>query len=58
MIKDDSNYKDIEKIENQINLKKNNQEFFKREMKDVSNHIEKMVTESKNWEMANRLFQK
>ena len=38
LLKDDLNYKDI---------KKSNQEFFKREMKDVSNHIEKMVTESK-----------
>lgn len=47
LLKDDLNYKDIKKIENQINFKKNNQEFFKREMKDVSNHIEKMVTESK-----------
>ena len=47
LLKDDLNYKDIKKIENQINFKKSNQEFFKREMKDVSNHIEKMVTESK-----------
>ena len=47
LLKDDLNYKDIRKIENQINFKKSNQEFFKREMKDVSNHIEKMVTESK-----------
>ena len=47
LLKDDLNYKDIKKIENQINFKKSSQEFFKREMKDVSNHIEKMVTESK-----------
>ena len=47
LLKDDLNYKDIKKIENQINFKKNNQEFFKRVMKDVSNHIEKMITESK-----------
>lgn len=47
LLKDDLNYKDIKKIENQIKFKKSNQEFFKREMKDVSNHIEKMVTESK-----------
>lgn len=47
LLKDDLNYKDIKKIENQIMFKKSNQEFFKREMKDVSNHIEKMVTESK-----------
>ena len=47
MLKDDLNYKDIKKIQNQIHFKKRNQEFFKREMKHVSNHIEKMLTESK-----------
>ncbi|MGL5591159.1 MAG: hypothetical protein ACRDCF_00250 [Mycoplasmoidaceae bacterium] len=47
LLKDDLNYRDIKKIEYEINSKKQNQEVFKREMKDVSNHIEKMVTESK-----------
>lgn len=47
LLKDDINYKNIKKIEGEINFKKQNQEVFKREMKDVSNHIEKMITESK-----------
>ncbi|MGL4357311.1 MAG: hypothetical protein ACRCSY_01205, partial [Cetobacterium sp.] len=47
LLKNDLNYRDIKKIENEINFKKQNQEVFKREMKDVSNHIEQMVTESK-----------
>ncbi|MGL4616816.1 MAG: hypothetical protein ACRCUM_01125 [Mycoplasmoidaceae bacterium] len=47
LLKDDLNYRDIKKIENKINFKIQNQEVFKREMKDVSNHIDKIVTESK-----------
>ncbi|MGL5246487.1 MAG: hypothetical protein ACRC8C_02890 [Mycoplasmoidaceae bacterium] len=47
LLKDDLNYRDIKTIENEIDFKKKNQEVFKRELKDVNNHIEKMVTESK-----------